>query len=81
MFARILIVVGVFIVLWAVFVRPSEGAGREQVYVVRPTDTLWSIAAGRYAGDPREAIWEIQQRNGLTGTLLVPGQKLVLPSS
>jgi LysM repeat protein len=79
MFVRILIVVGVFLVLWAVFVRPSEGAGPEQVYVVEPADTLWSIAAGRYPGDPREAIWKIQRRNGLDGTLLVPGQKLVLP--
>jgi LysM repeat protein len=81
MFARIVIVIGVFLVLWAVFVRPSEGAGHEQVYVVRPTDTLWSIAAGRYAGDPREAIWKIQRRNGLTDTLLVPGQRLLLPPS
>ena len=80
MFARIVIVIGVFLVLWAVLVRPSEGAGREQVYVVRPTDTLWSIAAARYAGDPRAAVWEIQQRNGLDSTLLVPGQRLVLPS-
>jgi len=81
MFVRIVIVVGVFLVLWSVFVRPSEGAGREQVYVVQPADTLWTIAAGRYAGDPREAIWKIQRRNGLDDTLLVPGQRLVLPPS
>jgi hypothetical protein len=79
MFARIVIVIGVFLVLWAVFVRPSEGAGHEQVYVVRPTDTLWSIAAGRYAGDPREAIWRSEQRNHLHGDLLSVGQQLVLP--
>ena len=81
MFVRIVIVVGVFLVLWSVVVRPSEGAGREQVYVVQPADTLWTIAADRYAGDPREAIWKIQRRNGLDDTLLVPGQRLVLPPS
>ena len=79
MFVRILIVTGVCLVLWAVIVRPSEGAAHEQVYVVRPADTLWSIAAARYAGDTREAIWNIQRRNALDGTLLVPGQRLVLP--
>ena len=84
MFVRILIVMGVCFVLWAVIVRPSEGAAPEQAYVVKPADTLWSIAAARYAGDTREAIWKIQRRNGLNsggldGTLLVPGQRLVLP--
>jgi LysM repeat protein len=48
-------------------------------YVVQPADTLWSIAAKHYAGDPREGIWELQQRNHLRGTTLVPGQRLVLP--
>jgi LysM repeat protein len=79
MFARIVIVIGICLVLWAVIVRPSEGAAPERVYVVKPADTLWSIAAARYAGDTREAIWNIQRRNGLESTLLVPGQRLVLP--
>jgi LysM repeat protein len=48
-------------------------------YLVKPTDTLWSIAAAHYAGDPREGIWKLQQRNHLHGTTLVPGQRLVLP--
>ncbi|HEY3018227.1 MAG TPA: LysM peptidoglycan-binding domain-containing protein [Gaiellaceae bacterium] len=48
-------------------------------YVVKPTDTLWSIAAAHYAGDPREGIWELQRRNHLHGTILVAGQRLVLP--
>jgi LysM repeat protein len=42
-------------------------------------DTLWSIAASRYAGDPREGVWKLQQRNHLLGTTISPGQKLVLP--
>ncbi|MGH3103470.1 MAG: LysM peptidoglycan-binding domain-containing protein [Gaiellaceae bacterium] len=80
MFVRLVVITLVAAIGWAGFVRPSEGAGREQVYVVRPTDTLWSIAATHYAGDPREAIWKLQRRNGLEGTLLRPGQRLVLPT-
>jgi LysM repeat protein len=59
--------------------RPSGSAGRPVSYVVKPTDTLWSIASTHYAGDPREGIWELQQRNHLHGTTLLPGQRLVLP--
>jgi LysM repeat protein len=79
MFVRLLVVSLLATVLWVGFARPSEGAGREQVYVVRPTDTLWSIAASHYPGDPREAIWELRERNRLAGTTIRPGQRLVLP--
>jgi LysM repeat protein len=47
--------------------------------VVQPSDTLWSIAAKHYPGDPREGIWKLQHRNHLDGTLLLPGRRLVLP--
>jgi LysM repeat protein len=79
MFVRILVIGLVAVVAWAGFAHTSEGAGPEQVYVVQSTDTLWSIAASHYAGDPREGIWELQQRNGLAGTTIVPGQRLILP--
>jgi nucleoid-associated protein YgaU len=59
--------------------RRSEGAGREQVYVVRAGDTLWTIAAAHYGGDPREAVWRLEDRNRLTGSLVRPGQHLRLP--
>jgi LysM repeat protein len=59
--------------------RPSGSAGRPVSYVVKRTDTLWSIAERHYAGDPREGIWKLQRRNHLHGTTLVPGQRLVLP--
>ena len=62
-----------------VLAHPSGGAGKPVRYVVRPTDTLWSIAARHYAGDPREGVWKLQRRNHLTSTTLVPGQRLVLP--
>ena len=79
MFARLLMLVTLAIVVVAVVARTSSGHGPERVYVVRPTDTLWSIATKSYDGDPREAIWRIQRRNRLDGSLLRPGERLVLP--
>jgi nucleoid-associated protein YgaU len=78
MFGRIVIVVLVGLVLWAVFARSSDASGPDERYVVRPYDTLWTIAARRYA-DPRQGVWEIRERNGLQGTLIVPGQVLLVP--
>ena len=57
----------------------SQGAGPEHTYVVHPTDTLWSIAVRSHAGDVREEVWEIEQRNHLTSATLRPGQRLRLP--
>lgn len=79
MFPRLLVLLLAVSLLVAVVARPSGGAGKPGVYVVKPADTLWSIATNRYAGDPREGIWKLQRRNHLISTTLVPGQKLVLP--
>ena len=79
MFGRFLILLAIGAVVWAVMARTSSGAGHEQVYVVKPADTLWSIAVARYAGDPRDAIYRIERRNGLADAALVPGEQLVLP--
>jgi LysM repeat protein len=79
MFVRVLMLVLVGVVLWAVFARSSAATGPERRYVVRPADTLWAIAERHYAGDPRAAVWELQQRNDLKGTTIAPGQVLVLP--
>jgi LysM repeat protein len=79
-FGKLLILLTLAAVAVGVAVRSSSGAAQGRVYVVRPTDTLWSIAARRYGGDPRPGVWRIEQRNGLTAsTPLVPGEKLVLP--
>jgi nucleoid-associated protein YgaU len=59
--------------------RPSRGAGAETRYVVHSGDTLWAIAAERYAGDPRKAVWRISERNGLRDGVLQPGTVLYLP--
>ena len=78
MFGRLIIVFAVGVVLWAAFAHSSDASGPERHYVVQPHDTLWSIASRGYS-DPREGVWEIQGRNKLGGTVLVPGQVLVLP--
>ena len=67
------------IVAWAVIVRPTEGAAPARVYVVQRGDTLWSVAARHYEGDLRRAVWRLQERNDLDGSLLEPGQRLRLP--
>jgi LysM repeat protein len=79
MFVRVVIVVVIAAFAVGLAARPSGSAGKPVRYVVRPTDTLWSIAANHYPGDPRQGIWELQQRNHLQGTTLVPGQRLLLP--
>jgi LysM repeat protein len=79
MFVRLAILTLAIASVVGLAARPSGSAGRPTSYVVKPTDTLWSIAAKHYAGDPREGIWKLQQRNHLRGTTLIPGQRLVLP--
>jgi nucleoid-associated protein YgaU len=80
MFVRGLIVVFLAMVLaWSVLARGSEGAREGERYTVRSGDTLWSIAAARYGGDPRAAVWELRRANGLGNATLAPGQQLVLP--
>jgi hypothetical protein len=55
-------------------------AGPAPTVVVRPGDTLWSIAS-RYAPgpDPFGTIEQIRQLNGLDGYTVHAGQTLVLP--
>lgn len=59
--------------------RSSQGAAREARHVVVPGETLWAIASVRYDGDPRRAVWRIEQRNGLSGADIAPGMILYLP--
>jgi hypothetical protein len=78
-FVRIVVVVLFAAFLWAVFARDTGAGGPAREYVVRPGDTLWSIASAEYGGDPREGVWRLQRRNGLRGATIVPGQRLLLP--
>ena len=79
MFGKLVIVLALAALAVGLAARSSHGAGPERTYVVKPTDTLWSIAAHAYGGDPRAGVWKLEQRNHLTSGTLVPGQTLVLP--
>lgn len=79
MFARLLLVSLVAVSMWALLARDSGAGGPERSYRVEPGDTLWSIAASSYGGDPREGVWKLRERNHLAGTSIVPGQLLRLP--
>ena len=75
----VLVILVALIAVALFFARPTSSAGPEERYVVQPGDTLWELATERYAGDPREAIWRIKERNGLRMSSLTPGTVLVLP--
>lgn len=79
MFGKLVIVLVLAALAVGLVARSSHGAGPERTYVVKPADTLWSIAARSYAGDVREGIWKLEQRNHLRSTTLTPGQVLKLP--
>jgi LysM repeat protein len=80
MFVRIILVTFLVTMLaWSVLARGSEGAGAGQPYRVRAGDTLWSIAARHYRGDPRQGVWQLQRENRLAGSALEPGQMIVIP--
>jgi Tfp pilus assembly protein FimV len=59
---------------------PTE-AERPRTYVVRPGDTLWSIARrSAPSADPRLVVDAIASVNEVDPGALVPGQQLQLPS-
>lgn len=79
MFAKLLVLLVVAGLAVGLAARSSHGAGPERHYVVKPRDTLWSIAEHAYGGDAREGVWKLEQRNHLSSATLVPGETLVLP--
>jgi LysM repeat protein len=79
MFAKLLVVLLLAALAVGLVVHNSQGAGPERTYVVRPTDTLWTIAARSYRGDVREGVWKLEQRNHLTTATIRPGEVLVVP--
>lgn len=79
MFAKLILVLALAALVVGMVARSSHGAGPERTYVVKPADTLWSIAVRTYAGDTREGVWQLQQRNHLRTATLRPGQVIVLP--
>jgi LysM repeat protein len=79
MFGKIILLAALALIAWAMVARASQGAGPTVRYTVKPGDTLWSIAVGHYAGDPRDGICKIERRNHLSGAVIQPGQRLLLP--
>jgi hypothetical protein len=58
---------------------PSEDE-RSRPYVVRPGDTLWSIATrSAPSADPRVVVDAIASANDVDPGALVPGQELAIP--
>lgn len=79
MFGRVVIVLVVAVLVWAVLARDTGAGPTPQVHRVQAGETLWSIAAARYGGDPRAGVWKLQQANSLDGSTIVPGQRLRVP--
>ena len=57
----------------------GSGPVATDTVVVVPGDTVWSIAASHYRGDPRPHVEAILRANRLDSPLLRPGQPLQLP--
>jgi nucleoid-associated protein YgaU len=81
MFGKLVIVLVLAALAVGLAARSSHGAGPERTYVVKPSDTLWSIATRTYGGDVREGVWKLEQRNQLRSSTLTPGQVLRIPGS
>ena len=79
MFGRVFIVVLVAVLVWAVLARDTGASGTPRHHTVRAGETLWTIAAARYGGDPRAGVWKLQQANHLASATIAPGQDLLVP--
>ena len=79
MFGRIILLAAFALLVWSVAARPSGAHGHKVVYRVQAYDTLWTIASAHYGGDVRDAVWQIQSANHLSGAAIQPGETLVLP--
>jgi LysM repeat protein len=75
---RIMVLAGVLLLVTGRLAYGSGPVTSDRV-VVEPGDTVWSIAAAHYRGDPRPHVEAILQANRLLTPLLKPGQALQLP--
>jgi len=59
---------------------PAQAPATQSITVL-PGQTLWEIAGASSAGDPRDAVIEIRELNGLPDSQVFAGQVLLLPVS
>jgi hypothetical protein len=80
--ALLLALAGLTVALAAPASDAAAPAGSAQTVVVRPGDSLWSIAAHYRPGrDTRAVVEHIRSLNGISGYTIHAGQHLVLPGS
>jgi len=75
---RVLVLAGALVLATGRLAYGSGPQASDRV-VVAPGDTVWSIAAAHYRGDPRPHVEAILQANRMATPLLTPGQSLRLP--
>jgi LysM domain len=76
----LLIVAGLGVTLAASASRAGTPPGPAPMTVVRPGDTLWSVAERHLPGtEPFTAVEEIRRLNHLADYTIHPGQTLTLP--
>lgn len=78
-----LAVITVFCVVCAIIVAVScrnETKLYEDTYIVRRGDSLWSISAEFCPDSMSRQDWiaMVRERNGITGSLIRPGQRIVV---
>lgn len=79
MFPRLVVAVIIALALWGALAHGSGASQHGRAYVVRPGDTLWSIADHYYGGDTRKGVWELERQNGLgEEATITPGERLRL---
>ncbi len=83
--SRFLVIISTFVVALVMLLASSVmAAGPEPVtvdYLVRPGDTLWTIAEETSPeADVRGVIAEIRHLNELETSLIIPGQTLEVPA-
>jgi LysM repeat protein len=76
-----LLVAGLGLAVAATASRAADPARDAPTAVVRPGDTLWSIAEREVPGrDPVAAVEEIRRLNGMADSTVHAGQRVVLPA-
>jgi hypothetical protein len=75
---RVLLLAAGLLLMSAQLAYGSSPARYERV-TVAPGDTVWSIAAAHYGGDPRARVDQIIRANHLASPSLVPGETLRIP--